>query len=706
MKKLTLKTKEGCLKLTAIFIVVLMLSALIARAFQNDFGKIKVEQVTFDSRGAAINAELYYPVGTNDTDSLPGIVVTHGGGCALGVTKGIAAELARRGFVVLNVSAYGTGLSDQPDYDESGQGKDGFDMLKATNGVYDSVCFLKTLRFVDKTRIGAVGHSMGAIRTFSAARLDAGYYSLNDIMLNILYNTFGLEITEEQLDVDADSIAAEMLNSDQLEHYNSLKESEAAKFDTRIKAAVPLGVSTDLLLGTGKATVNVAGHEVLRSIQTNIAYVSGNYDVVWGFTESEGNRAEWYAENGFSEGEWYCLDDNAQSSSNLGAFPDSSIVDNAALADAIDNGTTRILISTGDETHSKEFFSNKTIAVLANYFSQTLNYNRGDLTDSATVPLAPSSQIWAWRAVFNFVAMLAMFGLLLSVGSLILKTKKYGVCVCSVENAARPDTNKAVYWAVGLFTVVVTFVAIYLANIHGIMLYDPGMNLPLGRGAALLIYFLLIVAGGSLVALVFNVVLSLKKTGKTGLANLNFRMPVLSGLKCLAFSIILIIVGYTALAVSEYFFGQDFRLWMISLSDMKVEWWTLGLRYALILFPLYLVISSSVNYTIRRDIPEWKDTLITVIINSAGIWLCCLVNYILARTSFDGALFSNFQSSYQYVLWVPITVYLARKMYNLTKNVWTGALLNTFIITWSIMSSLGVNDTFWGQHWVGNFFNI
>lgn len=610
MKKLTLKTKEGCLKLTAIFIVVLMLSALIARAFQNDFGKIKVEQVTFDSRGAAINAELYYPVGTNDTDSLPGIVVTHGGGCALGVTKGIAAELARRGFVVLNVSAYGTGLSDQPDYDESGQGKDGFDMLKATNGVYDSVCFLKTLRFVNKTRIGAVGHSMGAIRTFSAARLDAGYYSLNDIMLNILYNTFGLEITEEQLDVDADSIAAEMLNSDQLEHYNSLKESEAAKFDTRIKAAVPLGVSTDLLLGTGKATVNVAGHEVLRSIQTNIAYVSGNYDVVWGFTES------------------------------------------------------------------------------------------------ATVPLATSSQIWAWRAVFNFVAMLAMFGLLLSVGSLILKTKKYGVCVCSVENAARPDTNKAVYWAVGLFTVVVTFVAIYLANIHGIMLYDPGMNLPLGRGAALLIYFLLIVAGGSLVALVFNVVLSLKKTGKTGLANLNFRMPVLSGLKCLAFSIILIIVGYTALAVSEYFFGQDFRLWMISLSDMKVEWWTLGLRYALILFPLYLVISSSVNYTIRRDIPEWKDTLITVIINSAGIWLCCLVNYILARTSFDGALFSNFQSSYQYVLWVPITVYLARKMYNLTKNVWTGALLNTFIITWSIMSSLGVNDTFWGQHWVGNFFNI
>lgn len=704
MKKLTLKTKEGCCRLIAISIIVLLLSGLIARAFQNDFGKIKVEQVTFDSRGAAMNAELYYPVGTNDTDSLPGIVVTHGGGCTLGVTKGIASELARRGFVVLNVSAYGTGLSDQPDYDEAGQGKDGFNMMQAINGLYDAISYIKTLHFVDATRVGAVGHSMGALRTYEAAVIDAGYYSFNDIMINILYNEFGLDLTADEINEDADSIAEDRLNEDQLKHYYSLKESEYEIFDTRIKAEVPLGVGGDSRGWT--AVVNVAGHEVTRCLQTNVACVSGNYDSQWGFTESEHNRTGWYLPDGFSEGQWYALDDKTQTSADLGSFGETSIVDNDALAEAIENGTTRILISTGDETHSKEFFSNKTIAVLANYFSQTLNYNRGDLTDSSTVPLSSDNQIWAWRAAFNFIAMLSMFALIFAVGSLVLRTKAYGAIICSVDNSIRPKFNKARYWAVSIFTIVVTFVAIYLANIHGIMLYNPGMNLPLGRGAALLIYFLLIIAGGSLAVLIFNVLVSKKETGKTGLTNLNFRMPVLSGFKCLAFILILIIVGYGALAVSEYFFGQDFRLWMISLSDMKVEWWTLGIRYALILFPLYLIISASINYSVRTDIPEWKDTLITVVVNSAGIWICCLLNYVLARTSFDGTLFSNFQSSYQYVLWVPITVYFARKMYNLTKNVWTGALLNTFIITWSIMSSLGVNDTFWGQHWIGNFFNV
>ena len=76
------------------------------------------------------------------------------------------------------------------------------------------------------------------------------------------------------------------------------------------------------------------------------------------------------------------------------------------------------------------------------------------------------------------------------------------------------------------------------------------------------------------------------------------------------------------------------------------------------------------------------------------------------KTSYDDTLFSSFICSYQFVLWVPITTYIARKMYNLTKNVWSGAMINTFIIVWSMMSSLGVNDTYWGPNWISNFFNV
>ena len=118
MKKLSLKTKEGCWRLLAIFLAVILLSSFAARMISSDAGEIKISRVTYDSRGATVDADLYYPAGTSDKDKLPAVLVAHGGGVAKGVVQGIAEELARRGFVVLNVDAYGAGLSEEPLYDD------------------------------------------------------------------------------------------------------------------------------------------------------------------------------------------------------------------------------------------------------------------------------------------------------------------------------------------------------------------------------------------------------------------------------------------------------------------------------------------------------------------------------------------------------------------------------------------------------------
>lgn len=703
-KKFTLKTYEGSKRLFALFLVILLVSALLARAFQNDFGKIKVEQVSFDSRGAIFNAELYYPVGTSDRDNLPAIVTTHGGGCTNGVTKGLASELARRGFVVLNVSAYGTGLSDQPIYDEANQGADGFNMMAAINGLYDALCYLRNLRFVDETRIGSVGHSMGAMRTFAAACMDSGYLSMNDQMINVLHDEFGQTFTESEINEDADALAEARLNADQLAHYETIKADKQALYDTRIKAEVALGIGAGS--SAFQSTVSVGGYEVVRSAQTNIAFVSGDFDSQFGFTEGESARAAWYSPNGFNANEWYAIDDATATSENLGAFADTYVTENAALAEAISNRATRLLQSTGKETHSKEFFSNGTNAVLIDYFAQTLNYNRGDLTDPNTVPLNSGSQIWGFRAFFNFTAMLSMFGMIFAIAGILLKSKRYSVCVAEVSNTARPAYNKKRYWIFNAAAVVIGFASIYLANKNGLFFFDQNKFVPLGRTAVLTVYFLLMLCIGSLVVLAINVIFCKKEIGKLGFENLNIKMPLRVVLKNLGLAALMILAGYGALAVSEYLFGQDFRLWMSSLGSMKVEWWTLGLNYALMLFPLYLILGVCVNYSVRVDIPEWKDTLYTVVFNSLGVWVCCLLNILIAHASYDGTLFSSFICSYQFVFWVPVTTYFSRKMYNMTKNIWGGALLNTCIICWSMLSTLGVNDTFWGPNFISNFFNV
>ena len=130
MKKLTLKSKEGAWKLLSIFIVAIILCGFIARMFSSSGGTIKISRVTYDSRGATANADLYYPAGVSDKDSLPAVLVAHGGGVSKGVVQGMAEELARRGYVVLNVDAYGSGLSEQPKYDEGGQGIDGKALMR------------------------------------------------------------------------------------------------------------------------------------------------------------------------------------------------------------------------------------------------------------------------------------------------------------------------------------------------------------------------------------------------------------------------------------------------------------------------------------------------------------------------------------------------------------------------------------------------
>lgn len=703
-KKFTLKTYEGSKRLFVLFLVVLLISALFARAFQNDFGKIKIQQVTFDSRGAVINAELYYPVGTSDRDSLPAIITTHGGGCTLGVSKGMASELARRGFVVLNVSAYGTGLSDQPVYDEANQGVDGFNMMVAVNGLYDALNYIRTLHFVDPTRIGAVGHSMGAMRTFSAACMDSGYMSMNDQMLNVLYEVFGQTITEDQINDDADEMAKNLLTTEQLAHYETIKAEKQAVYDTRIKAEVALGIGA-----FGRAfqqTVNVAGHEVTRSAQTNIAFITGALDSLWGFTEGEGTRAAWYAPDGFKQDTWYSVDDASQTNTELGAFGQVSVASDPAFKVAIDGRVTRLLQSTGMETHSKEFFSSSTNAALIEYFSQTLDWNRGNLSDGSAKPLAADKQIWGFRAFFNFVSMMSMFGMIFAVAGILLKSKRYSVCVAQVDDSARPAFNKTRYWIFNAAAVVIAFLAIYLANKNGLFFFDQSKALPLGRTAVLTVYFLLMLCLGSIVVLGINIALTKKETGETGLSNVNLKLPASVALKMIAIALIMIVAGYYALATSEYLFGQDFRLWMSSLGSMKNEWWTLGVNYAVILFPLYLILSVCVNYSVRTDIPEWKDTLYTVIFNSLGVWICCLMNILIALGSYEGTLFSSFICSYQFVFWVPMTTYIARKMYLMTKSVWTGAMLNTCIICWSMLSTLGVNDTYFGPNFISNFFNV
>ncbi len=65
MKKFfNLNSAKGCKRLALTLIALIVLFSLCAQLLTTDGGRIKVEKITIDARGAALEGELYYPVGT------------------------------------------------------------------------------------------------------------------------------------------------------------------------------------------------------------------------------------------------------------------------------------------------------------------------------------------------------------------------------------------------------------------------------------------------------------------------------------------------------------------------------------------------------------------------------------------------------------------------------------------------------------------
>ena len=704
MKKLTLKTKEGCWRLLIIFLALIVLFSCAARLVSSDAGKIKISRVTFDSRGATVTADLFYPAGTTDEDKLPAVLVGHGAGVTRGIMKGIAEEIARRGYVVLNVDAYGYGMSEMPVNDDSGQDKDNFDSKLTPGGMLDALNFVRTLEFVDQTRIGMAGHSAGSRRTASAAMIDCGYLTLNDLLMNVLYDDFGQEFTEEEIKMNADELAKDRLNDDQLSHYMDIKEETELWHNTRMKALCLIGSSAEKI--SLIQTVLVGGHEVQRNCQVNFGIVTGYWDFNYiEYPEWETTTEAWHTGSESVEREtWYIIDDVNATSEKVGLINEASILTNDDFREAVDNRATRIACY-HYESHSKNFFSAQTASDIVSYFEQTLGYNGGELGDSSATPLASDNIVFFWREAFNFAATLSMICFLFPLTALILKTNWFAGCQGSVKPLPAGSISKKRYWLFNGVTVILTFAAMYYVN----SLFAPGLptsaGLPLFSSWWLTVIFLAIMAVCSVILVLVYWRLDKATIGTTALENLNIKLKISSILKSILLSIILLMAAYGTLMLVEYMFGEDFRLWMMVFTEMKAELWALVWKFALMMFPSFLLIGAATNYTVRTDIPEWLDTLIAVVVNSLGVWLLCLVNYISYAGS--NALFSNFTSSYGFIIFVPLTVYVTRKMYKVTNNIWIAAALNALLLSWSICSCTGYNTSlFPEQTWVGNFFNI
>lgn len=701
-KAFPVSTADGCRRLFAMLLVIILAASFMAAGFSSDWGRIKIQNIQIDARGAEINGDLYYPAGTTDEDKLPAVVIAPGAGVVKENMRGIAEELAKRGYVVFNVNPYGNGLSETPVYNENDMGPDQFNIFATPLGVLDAVDFVRNLEFVDSTRIGLSGHSQGSRRTGYAALMDCGYYTFNDVKLILLSEKFGVEISEDDISRDADAIAAERLSDDTLAVYEKLAVEYRADYDTMSKALCLLGSTAQFCNPT--ATVEICGHEVTRTCKVNMAIINGKYD--WGylgFNNADDTKAAWYIpveDNIVNEG-YYALDDYTGTSELIGSFRNDTIGSNEALKAAIENRSLRIVMQT-PETHSKNFFSKHTAAMVVDFFAQTLDNN------SSKAMTADSEIGFMTREIFNAIAMLAMVAMIIPVIGMFMLRKSYSTIS---EGSAYESAKVSPKWAniiVPIVTVAWGFFAIYRTNANKTLFSNPkGLGFPLMITAWSSIQLLEWLALGALIIAVVYALATgkIKDAGSFVLGN--FKIGIKNILRCIVIACGFIAVAYLVLETIEYFFQQDYRYWMAAYTMLKANHWMYVFNYAVLALPFFFVLSLVINYLSNETMKNAKpivDTVMTVIVNTAGIWVCCALSAWLAYsgTKTDG-LFSSFILTYGAIITVPINVFVIRKSYKMTKSVWVGVIVCSLLTAWLLVSTSGMNASWIPQTWASVF---
>ena len=147
------KLKKTSRVLLGVSLVLMLLCGIVVHMIQTNWGKVDMQELTIETdHGYTMSAYLFVPETATTENPAPAVVVSHGYLNNKEMTDANYVELARRGFVVLSV--------DQPNHGDSDVTSDFF--VLQPDGVYQGVLTVSRLPFVDKTRIGVTGHSMGS----------------------------------------------------------------------------------------------------------------------------------------------------------------------------------------------------------------------------------------------------------------------------------------------------------------------------------------------------------------------------------------------------------------------------------------------------------------------------------------------------------------------------------------------------------------
>lgn len=715
----TIKDNKNKLAIV-ICLALILISGLVMSTVKTCGGKNEVKEVVISPYGSDLAMSVYIPKQALETDEsgnfihkgqFPAVIVNSGYTDERSCLENVANELANRGFVVASFDMYGHGHSDTISNRGYGVVPDVFGDDMSLMGAYDVLDYLRTLGFVDQSRIGMVGHSLGGAATGSMAVTSAGFYTLDDKLMNLLHEEFNVSISAEQVAAqNADAIAESMLTGDQLAQYRLRKDDIVAEDAIALRSFIVLDAGVGF---ANPKAVEVAGNTVWRDVQANFALQS---NISGGGSKGILNRdypkttpatMKFLSQDKPVEKDtWYQLKlasgETAELSTPVGAFYTSPSDKN--IQDLVKTHTLRAFFSPRG-WHAYTCISGETATAAVQFFTTTLSYDNGDIVIGSGSASATSGNTGSWKIkeFASGVALIAMIAMVMPVVCLLLESRPF--------ESMLQEPSKKVESKMGPVLIITSLLTIIVP----MLTYSKGVgwakDVPGGWFSTIQVatqtaFWSFIMTLFILVVLVLKYFLYDKKQSDITFAEMyGLKIKKENVLKGLAIALIVFVGIAVILAVFyEAFHGAKMKVTPLgkilyaALTGPQIYSYFL---YAICFFPFYLINSMLVNSLRFKNMSERKNTYLVAAFNCSGMLVLTLCQIVFGLWLRGATIFKTVPGSSATIMNLPffavmlfVSAIINRKLYSKTGSAVPGALLNTAVFTFPALQSFSFFSLF------------
>lgn len=698
----TSKRKSIALIVLCVCLVVMFATSLIGKSIQTSGGDVSRQELEFvTDTGATSHAVLYVPSTATAETPAPAIILAHGYTASLDAMEPNAIELSRRGYVVMALDMYGHGESSLPPDGYSQAEMGGVINYAPDLGSYSALQELAGYDFIDLTKVGMLGHSMGTAAIQEGAYLAYAKWQ----------NVYTAALTEALAAGQDEATAATTA-------YMSAMGSGIVLPNSMVLTGYNYNVrnSSDL---TYNGVTPENGLFPLFAAPINMCTITAEFDefsgLLWGvddaskYTESFKFALGTGGATGVESGAYFMYGD----ASATPLTREDAVT--AAASAALTMSPIRAAY-TFNGTHSDTYYDETSIAYGIEFFDITLR--------SGVSTIAPTEQVWHGRAACGLIGLIATLVAFVALALTLIRIPFFKSIVKSEPKSITTLDKPAhklryaiiyilcllpapllYYWLVGYPYYMQPQWFMFLTK------FMPNSFFNMAPMNSLMLFN--IVVGLILMAVYVAVFLLIAKKAGCGLEETGLKLPFKKVLKSLLLAVVsfgaIYAVAYICYAIS----GTYFSFFKFNIMPMDGAHWIAFLKYLPVWVFFFLLMSVLFNsFTRINKAPAWLNYVLIAVASCGGLAVMFGydygqlfatgvrgIQYIPGTTSADwlSTIGMSFPTALAGIMCfgllfiLPLSAIASRVLFKKTGTAWTGGFLIAFVTLTFAISHMVIN---------------